>query len=183
MKYKEVKHNLADYMNGHLSDEQSKEIEHELKQSSQLTKELSDLKIWQNQLKNEKLDIPTPQFSSIENKLTSNVWNLRNWGYGLSTAASITLVAFFSFDQATITNNEFETLTDVTSLYNEPVLQIVLSENSNIEQFVNEYNLSIIQIYPNTNIIDVRFNQVVKNKLVMIKADKRIVLTKEIGKN
>lgn len=183
MKSEEIKNSLVDYMNGHLSDEQSKEIENELKTNSQLAKELEDLKIWQKQLKSEELDMPTPQFSSIENKLTSNVWNLRNWGYGLSTAASITLVAFFSFDQATITNNEFETLTDVTSLYNEPVLQLVLSDNTNIEQFVSEYNLNLVQRYPNTQIIDVKFNPAVKNKLMMLKADKRIILTKEIGKD
>ena len=183
MKSEETKNSIVDYMNGHLSNEESKEFEAKLNQDSNLMKELNEAKVWQSQLKNEPSDIPTPQFSSIEHKLTHNTWNLRNWGIGLSTAASITLVAFFSFDQANIVNNEFETLTNTQSLYNEPVMQIVLSENTNIENFVKEYNLNIVQIYPNTQIIDVKFNYILKSKLAILKADKRTVLTKKIGVN
>lgn len=181
MKPENTKNSIVDYMNGHLSDEQLKSFEDELNQDPNLMKELNDAKNWQSQLQNEQLDTPTPQFSSIENKLTSKAWNFKNWGIGLSTAASITLVALFSFDQVDITNNEFETLTNSQNLYSEPVIQMVLSENTNIKQFVKEYNLSVVQMYPNTQIIDVKFNYALNQQLSTLTTDKRIILTKKIG--
>lgn len=183
MKSEDTKNSIVDYMNGHLSNEESKKFEAELDQDPNLMKELNEAKNWQSQLKSEPSDLPTPQFSSIEHKLTRNTWNIKNWGVGLSTAASITLVVFFSFEQSNIVNNEFETLTSTQSLYNEPVMQIVLSENTNIESFIKEYDLNIVQIYPNTQIIDVKFNPMLKTKLAVLKTDKRTVLTKEIGVN
>ena len=135
MKYDEVKNSLADYMNGHLPEDQAKEVENELKQSSQLQAEFDDLTRWQTQLKSEKLTMPDPQFSTIEKRLTQPKFSLKNWGYGLSTAATITLVAVLSFEPNVVPNNEFETLTSTASLYNEPVIQLVLTEDTNIDKF------------------------------------------------
>ncbi len=181
MKYKEVKHNLADYINGHLSQEQALELENELKQSSELRGELNDLKTWQTQLKHEQLDVPSPRFSTIEAKLTKPTWSFKHWGYGLSTAATIALVAVLSFEPNIVPNNEFETLTRSTSLYSEPVLQLVLTQETNIDEFVAEHQLSILQSYPNTHIIDVKLNESLQSTLHILKTDERIVLTKKIG--
>jgi hypothetical protein len=179
MKHENRKDNIVDYMNGHLSDEQSKEFERELNQNPDLMKELNEAQRWQTQLQDENLEAPTPQFSSIEGKLKRKTWN---WGYGLSTAAAVALVAvLFVGTNNTTPNNEFETLTDSSRIYSEPVMQMVLSENADINGFANEYDLNIVETYPNTQIIDVQFNHSLEKNLSVIKADERIVLLKKIG--
>lgn len=180
MKHKENKDNIVDYMNGHMSDEQSRLFENELNQNPALMKEFSEAKKWQSQLQNAELDAPLPQFSSIEGKLKRRNWN---WSYGLSTAAAVTLVAVLYVGTNNLPNNEFETLTDTNSVYTAPVMQIVLSENVDITSFASEYNLNIVETYPNTQIIDVQFNQILQDNLAILKADERTVLLKKIGTN
>jgi hypothetical protein len=180
MKLKQNRDYIVDYMNGHLSDEESKQFENELNQNPALMKELNEAQKWQSQLQNAPLDAPMPQFSSIEGKLKRKSWN---WGYGLSTAAAMALVAVLYIGTGGTPNNEFETLTDANSVYDIPVMQIVLSENVDIAGFANDYNLSVIETYPNTQIIDVQLNQALQDNLAILKADERIVLLKEIGAN
>jgi hypothetical protein len=62
-------------------------------------------------------------------------------------------------------------------------MQIVLSENVDITSFASEYNLNIVETYPNTQIIDVQFNQILQDNLAILKADERTVLLKKIGTN
>lgn len=178
MKSETYQNSIVDYINGHLSNEQAKAFEDELSQNEDLQQALNEAKQWQTQLQDQPLDSPTPQFSSIESKLTTKQWGFKPWGYGLSTAASIALAAIIFVQPSSITNNEFETLTNSQAIYNEPVLQIVLSNETNIEDFVADYNLNLMQVYPNTHIIDVQFNDSLKE---LLKTDERIVLTKMLG--
>jgi hypothetical protein len=180
MKHEDNKDNIVDYINGHLSDEQSKEFERELDQNPTLMKELNEAKNWQSQLQSAKSDIPMPQFSSIESKLKRKTWNL---GYGLPTAAAIAIVTVLYIGTDNSPNNEFETLTDTNSSYSAPIVQIVLSDDVNISDFANEYGLSIIETYPNNQIIDVEFNSRIEQSLSTLKDDERTVLVKKIGTN
>lgn len=185
MKRKDFKEDILDYLNGHLSEEQTKEFETELANSTELSNELKEAKDWQTKLQSSNLDAPMPQFSSFEGKLKQTKQIKWNLSYGLSTTAAVALVALLFVGTSYLpnypSNNEFETLTDANSVYNVPVMQMVLSEYTELTDIVSFYNLDIIKTYPNKKIIDVRIDAMFKTNLNAIETDKRIVFLKQVG--
>ncbi|MEM0912009.1 MAG: hypothetical protein AAGJ37_13600 [Pseudomonadota bacterium] len=177
---------IIDYINGHLSEKQRQQFEEDLKNNKDLQAEVEQSRQWQKQMRQTKAPLPTPQFSSIQNKLEKPNASNRNFGLGLSAAASVLLVAFIfvgvGFDGAdhTIENNEFETLTDASVESSSPFIQIVLADGTYAEDVIAEYGFSIRQTYPNRNIIDVEYSK--NTNLELLQVDPRIVLVKEIGK-
>lgn len=181
MKHEQSKDIIVDYINGHLSDEQLKKFDSELSRDPDLQREVNEAKDWQSQLHDAEMDVPTPQFSSIEGKLKQGVGYY--WRYGLSTAAAVALVAVLLIGNGKAPNNEFETLTNTSSPYDEPVIQIVLSDNSSKTEFAQEYGLRILKTYPNTQIIDVQLTPILEERLTTLATDERTVLIKKIGEN
>ncbi|MEM7510532.1 MAG: hypothetical protein AAF388_06340, partial [Bacteroidota bacterium] len=95
----------------------------------------------------------------------------------------VALVAVLLIGTNNTPNNEFETLTDTNSVYNAPVIQIVLSEDINKADFAKEYNLSILRTYPNTQIMDVQSTPELEKNLSTLEADNRTVFVKKTGTN
>lgn len=188
---------ILDYVNGHLSGAQLDDFEKALKQNPSLLEKVNETKAWQATLQSSRQgsqhssalnDGPVPQFSSIESKLHKRTWR---WSYALPTAASVALVAVLvvNFDGnndmgiSTQANNEFETLTDATSTHTTPVLQIVLADNANADDFVQEYGLSIVKSYAQTQIIDVELSEGIQDDLQALESDPRVIFIKRTETN
>lgn len=182
MSNNQIEHqDIIDYINGHLSEKQRQQFEEALKNDEALQAEVAQSKQWQKQMRQTKAPLSTPQFSSIQDKLEKPNASHRNFGLGLSAAASVLLVAFiFVGIQPPADNNEFETLTDASVASSQPILQIVLADGADTEEVIAEYGFSIRQTYPSKNIIDVAHGENIN--LELLQSDPRIVLVKEIGK-
>ena len=78
--------------------------------------------------------------------------------------------------------SKFETLTSPSPSYAKPVAQIVLANNVNIEQFIEEYGLTIIEKNSNSQIITVILAADFEEDFLSLSADSRTIFVKKIEK-
>nr|WP_297347591.1 hypothetical protein [uncultured Glaciecola sp.] len=185
MKAKDYQSACIDYLNGHMSIIDTQNFESELKSNQVLSEELTEVKKWQSLLQAKKQSKSMPNFDAIKAKLTKSQlsWG-RNWTYSLTAAVSFMFIIYLSTgsQQHTI-NNKFETLTSPTMNYAQPVVQIVLANNVNIEQFIADYGLTEIEKNPNSQIITVAHTSSLEGNLASLSADSRTVFVKKIEKS
>lgn len=174
---------VLDYLNGHLNDQQKQDFEHQLTQNPDLAAQLKESQGWQERIlaSSESLEEqPLPDFRRFEHKLKKKKSRLP---MGLSVAAALGVVAVLSVNQLPVVNNEFETLTDSTQTSELSKLQIVFTSGVDAEQFIQDYQLDVMQSYDNGNIIDVGLNPQVAAQFAQLSADQRTLLVKQIGES
>lgn len=185
MKAKDYQSACIDYLNGHMSILDTQNFESELKKNQILSEELAEAKQWQSLLQAKKQSKSMPSFDGIKAKLTKSQlsWG-RKWTYSLSAAVSFMFIIYLSIgvQQHTI-NNKFETLTSPTMNYAQPVVQIVLASNVNVEQFIADYGLTQIEKSPNSQIITVAHTSSLEDNLLSLSTDSRTVFVKVIEKS
>jgi hypothetical protein len=185
MKAKDYQSACIDYLNEHMSNIETQNFEIELKNNHILSEELTEAKKWQSLLQAKKQSKSMPDFDGIKAKLTKSQlsWG-RTWTYSLSAAVSFMFIIYLSTgsQQHTI-NNKFETLTSPTMNYAQPVVQIVLANDVNVEQFIADYGLTQIEKIPNSQIITVVHTSGLEDNLSSLSADSRTVFVKKIEKS
>lgn len=185
MKVKDYQSACIDYLNGHMSIIDTHNFESELRDNHVLSEELAEAKKWKSHLQANKNSKHKPDFDGIKAKLTKSQWDWgHKWTYGLTAAVSVMFIIYFNLgnQQNTISNN-FETLTSPTTKYTQPVVQIVLANNVNIEEFIADYGLTQLENISNSHIIIVAHTSSLEDNLSFLSADSRTVFIKKIEKS
>jgi MinD superfamily P-loop ATPase len=178
---------IADYLNGHLSDTDVQRLNLAITQDSQLREMVEFERSIQSSITAEQAT-PTyvPQFAGIVDRLDTRSGSLTSrwttWG-GASVAAALLVVVVVDYlPQPEQPINEFETLSNIPTTYDKPVLRIVNKDNldeSALTTLLNDYDLKIIKRYPGTNAIDVISNKSTRLELIakQLKKDRRVKFT------
>jgi hypothetical protein len=184
MEIKDYQSACLDFLNGHMLIKDSEEFEYELKHNQDLADELAEVKQWQLHLQTKQQEDIVPNFDDFESQLTKSQWgNKQSWGYSLVAATSLMFLIYMGTgSEQHITNNKFETLTSPSTSYAKPVAQIVLANNVNIEQFIEEYGLTIIEKNSNSQIITVILAADFEEDFLSLSADSRTIFAKKIEK-
>jgi len=184
MEIKDYQSACLDFLNGHMLITDSQKFAHELEHNRVLAEELAEVKQWQAHLQVKQQDNIVPDFGNFEAKLAKSHWGSRqNWGYSLVAATSFILLIYVGIDSNSHTiNHQFETLTSPNVRYAKPVVQIVLANNVNVEQFIAEYALKIVESTPNSQIIIVEHTTTFEDDFLVLSADSRTVFVKKIEK-
>ncbi len=155
---------IADYLNGHLSLDNIKNVETALRRDETLRDQLTFERQLQQALREGEPEIERvrPQFSQVTHRLRTKPAFMEwlNWStWGIPTAA-VMLLAFLFLGQkpAELGVIEYELLTDPVPEFTQPFLRLVAHHGTQAEvldALVTEYGLNVIDQHKGSYAIDV----------------------------